>query len=172
MARQDRDSQYGGGGGSYSSSSNQSGRGQSYGGNGNSSILSNVINFITSGGITGAIIRGITSGVKNQKNLKQAKIDDALGGEMLTREKTNFTSSGGEGGQGNNSNVVIPLIKNSLTTTTGIAPTAAEVSQSKAADAYDSRKTKARGRSMTILTKPTGLKDDTLTLGRKSLLGR
>ena len=169
MARQDRDSQYGGGGGSYSSSSNQSGRGQSYGGNGNSSILSNVIKFITSGGITGAIIRGITSGVKNQKNLKQAKIDDALGGEMLTREKTNFTSGGGEG---NNSNVAIPLIKNSLTTTTGIAPTAAEVSQSKAADAYDFRKTKARGRSMTILTKPTGLKDDTLTLGRKSLLGR
>mgnify|MGYP003650121717 CR=1 FL=1 len=168
MARQDRDSQYGGGGGSYSSSSNQSGRGQSYGGNGNSSILSNVIKFITSGGITGAIIRGITSGVKNQKNLKQAKIDDALGGEMLTREKTNFTSGGGEG---NNSNVAIPLIKNSLTTTTGIAPTAAEVSQSKAADAYDSRKTKARGRSMTILTKPTGLKDDTLTLGQKSLLG-
>ena len=168
MARQDRDSQYGGGGGSYSSSSNQSGRGQSYGGNGNSSILSNVIKFITSGGITGAIIRGITSGVKNQKNLKQAKIDDALGGEMLTREKTNFTSSGGKG---NNSNVAIPLIKNSLTTTTGIAPTAAEVSQSKAADAYDFRKTKAKGRSITILTKPTGLKDDTLTLGKKSLLG-
>ena len=166
MARQDRDSQYGGG--SYNSSSNQSGRGQSYGGNGNSSILSNVIKFITSGGITGAIIRGITSGVKNQKNLKQAKIDDALGGEMLTREKTNFTSGGGEG---NNSNVAIPLIKNSLTTTTGIAPTAAEVSQSKAADAYDFRKTKAKGRSITILTKPTGLKDDTLTLGKKSLLG-
>ena len=169
MARQDRDSQYGGGGGSYSSSSNQSGRGQSYGGNGNSSILSNVIKFITSGGITGAIIRGITSGVKNQKNLKQAKIDDALGGEMLTREKTNFTSGGGEG---NNSNVAIPLIKNSLTTTTGIAPTAAEVSQSKAADAYDSRKTKARGRSMTILTNSRGVGNNMASvLGKKSLLG-
>ena len=163
MARQDRDSQYGGGG--YSSSSNQSGRGQSYGGNGNSSILSNVMKF----SIVGNLVKAASNLFKNQKNLKQAKIDDALGGEMLTREKSNFTSSGGEG---NNSNVAIPLIKNSLTTTTGIAPTAAEVSQSKAADAYDSRKTKARGRSMTILTKPTGLKDDTLTLGRKSLLGR
>ena len=55
---------------------------------------------------------------------------------------------------------------------TPVTPTVAEVSQSKAADAYDLRKTKARGRSMTILTKPTGLKDDTLTLGRKSLLGK
>ena len=166
MARQDRDSQYGGG--SYSSSSNQSGRGQSYGGGNNfSSILSNVMKF----SIVGNLVKAASTLFKNEKNLKQAKIDDALGGEMLTRKKPNFNLIRGEG-RNNNSNVEIPLIKNSLTKTTGVAPTAAEVSQSKAADAYDSRKTKARGRSMTILTKPTGLKDDTLTLGRKSLLGR
>ena len=53
-----------------------------------------------------------------------------------------------------------------------VAPTVAEVSQSQAADAYDPRKTKAKGRSSTIMTSSKGVEDDTLTLGRKSLLGR
>ena len=54
------------------------------------------------------------------------------------------------------------------------APTQAEVSQVTATsmDGYDSRKTKARGRSMTIMTGPRGAEDQTLTLGRKSLLGQ
>ena len=53
-------------------------------------------------------------------------------------------------------------------------PTAPEVSQSTATsmDGYDSRKTKARGRSTTILTGPRGLEEETPTLGRRSLLGR
>ena len=55
---------------------------------------------------------------------------------------------------------------------TPVAPTVAEVSQSQAADAYDSRKTKAKGRSSTIMTSSKGVEDDTLTLGRKSLLGK
>jgi len=50
-------------------------------------------------------------------------------------------------------------------------PTAPEVSQSKAADAYDPRKTKARGRSSTIITSSKGVEDESLTLGKKSLLG-
>ena len=51
-------------------------------------------------------------------------------------------------------------------------PTAPEVSQSKAADAYDPRKAKARGRSTTILTGPKGVEEETLTLGKRSLLGQ
>ena len=50
-------------------------------------------------------------------------------------------------------------------------PTAPEVSQSKAADAYDPRKTKARGRASTIITSSKGVQDETITLGKKSLLG-
>ena len=50
-------------------------------------------------------------------------------------------------------------------------PTAPEVSQSKAADAYDPRKAKARGRSTTIMTSSKGVEDESLTLGKKSLLG-
>ena len=54
------------------------------------------------------------------------------------------------------------------------APTAPEVSQATATsmDGYDSRKTKARGRSTTILTGPRGVEEETPTLGRRSLLGR
>ena len=50
-------------------------------------------------------------------------------------------------------------------------PTAPEVSQATATamDGYDARKTKARGRSTTILTGPKGVEEETLTLGRKSL---
>ncbi len=53
-------------------------------------------------------------------------------------------------------------------------PTAPEVSQATATamDGYDARKTKARGRSTTILTGPKGIEDETLTLGKKSLLGQ
>ena len=54
------------------------------------------------------------------------------------------------------------------------APTTAEVSQATTTsmDGYDSRKTKAKGRSMTIMTGPQGIEDQTLTLGRRSLLGK
>ena len=55
-----------------------------------------------------------------------------------------------------------------------VTPPAPEVSQATATamDGYDARKTKARGSSTTILTGPKGVEDETLTLGRRSLLGR
>ena len=55
-----------------------------------------------------------------------------------------------------------------------VTPTAPEVSQSEATsmDGYDSRKTKAKGRSTTILTGPKGVEEETLTLGKRSLLGQ
>ena len=55
-----------------------------------------------------------------------------------------------------------------------VAPTVAEVSQSQATsmDGYDARKTKAKGRSTTILTGPKGVEEETLTLGKRSLLGQ
>ena len=64
------------------------------------------------------------------------------------------------------------------------SPTTSEVSQSSATNAmseidmdstlvkkYDTRKTKARGRSSTILTSSVGGAGNNLTLGKKSLLG-
>ena len=55
-----------------------------------------------------------------------------------------------------------------------ITPTAPEVSQSQATsmDGYDARKTKAKGRSSTIITSSKGVEDESLTLGKKSLLGK
>ena len=52
------------------------------------------------------------------------------------------------------------------------APTQAEVSQSTATtmDGYDSRKTKRKGRSATIMTSVTGVEGEPL-LGKKTLLG-
>ena len=57
---------------------------------------------------------------------------------------------------------------------TPITPTAPEVSQATATsmDGYDARKTKAKGRSATIMTSSKGVEDETLTLGKKSLLGQ
>ena len=74
----------------------------------------------------------------------------------------------GGGDSGNNmsaSNVGGKIVK--------LAPTSAEVSQSKATDVtYDSRKTKARGRSMTIRTNSRGIGNNmSAVLGKKSLLG-
>ena len=55
-----------------------------------------------------------------------------------------------------------------------VAPTVAEVSQSEAtsADGYDARKTKKKGRSSTIMTSSKGVQDETITLGKKTLLGQ
>ena len=55
-----------------------------------------------------------------------------------------------------------------------VAPTSAELSQATAtsADGYDSRLTKRKGRSGTIITSSKGVQDETITLGRKSLLGQ
>ena len=55
-----------------------------------------------------------------------------------------------------------------------VSPTTPEVSQATATsmDGYDSRKTKAKGRSATIMTSSKGVEDETLTLGRRSLLGQ
>lgn len=65
-----------------------------------------------------------------------------------------------------------PLRPKAPTPASSPAPTQAEVSQVTATsmDGYDSRKTKRRGRSATILTGVTGVESEPL-LGKKILLG-
>ena len=98
--------------------------------------------------------------------------------DYLAEEKGNYNlqragnvggmNETGGGGGGNNNQQIKPVILDS-------APTEAEVSQSAAteaeAEAYDLRKTKKRGRSMTRLTSSKGVTDNKLTLGKPSLLG-
>ena len=78
--------------------------------------------------------------------------------------------------QGGGNNTPVPTILKKTAggqTVQTTAPTEAELSQSAAADAeaYDLRKTKKRGRSMTRLTSSKGVTDNKLTLGKPSLLG-
>ena len=77
-----------------------------------------------------------------------------------------------DGGNGNNQTTQVPK--------TILSPTTVEVSQSEAANAVNEedplyvrkKKTKAKGRSQTILTSSKGVAtDEGLTLGKKSLLG-
>ena len=67
-----------------------------------------------------------------------------------------------------------PQIFKKVNTPAPVSPTAPEVSQATATsmDGYDARKTKAKGRSTTILTGPKGVEEETLTLGKRSLLGQ
>ena len=87
-----------------------------------------------------------------------------------TNEDMNRERQGG--GNGNNQVTQVPK--------TILSPTKAEVSQSEAANATSEedplyvrkKKTKAKGRSQTILTSSKGVTtDEGLTLGKKSLLG-
>ena len=87
-----------------------------------------------------------------------------------TNEDMNRERQGG--GNGNNQVTQVPK--------TILSPTTAEVSQSEAANAVNEedplylrkKKTKAKGRSQTILTSSRGVTtDEGLTLGKKSLLG-
>ena len=78
--------------------------------------------------------------------------------------------------QGGGNNTPVPTILKKTAggqTVQTTAPTEAELSQSAAADAeaYDLRKTKKKGRSMTRLTSSQGVIDNKLTLGKPSLLG-
>ena len=131
------------------------------------SILSRIGDFIKGGGFTGMAIRAI--GNYNTKNNPRSKLNDPTGlyaEGLTTGPRNNINMGGGDGGDNNPAqNVGGRIVK--------LSPTSAEVSQSKATDVtYDSRKTKARGRSMTILTSARGLRGNTgSVLGSKSLLG-
>jgi hypothetical protein len=116
---------------------------------------------------TGVNIQGLSTEEILSKDFKSQL--DAKG---YTRE----TPTGNNNGGNDNNNQPAPTILKKTAggqTVQTTAPTEAELSQSAAADAeaYDLRKTKKRGRSMTTLTSSKGLTDDKLTLGKKSLLG-
>jgi hypothetical protein len=129
----------------------------------NISIAANAVgNYVKGGGMVGILARAAGLGGKpttsyNPMNDQRAtgyKFDDGFNnGGSDTAPTQVATNVGGK------------IIK---------SPTTAEVSQSNATDtaAYDNRKTKAKGRSMTILTSSRGVgKDTKAVLGTKSLLG-
>ena len=83
------------------------------------------------------------------------------------KKNINFVNAGGGGDN-------TPPAQNVGGKIVKLSPTTAEISQSSATDAaaYDNRKTKAKGRSMMIMTSSRGInRNNTLTLGKPSLLG-
>ena len=125
---------------------------------------SGIVDYIKTGGTIGLIAKTI------------GKVFSNIGGRVtqtrtsynpMNEQPRNKPITGGNGGNDNTSasNVGGKIIK--------LAPTSAEISQSKATDVtYDSRKTKARGRSMTIRTNSRGVGNNMASvLGKKSLLG-
>ena len=132
------------------------------------SMLSRIGNFIKGGGVTGMLLRGAKNQLQylnaKDKTKREANVELGLGGQDTIASLT----GGNNGGEGNTPaiNVGGKIIK--------LSPTKAEISQSSATDAaaYDNRKTKAKGRSMTIMTSSRGInRNNTLTLGKPSLLG-
>ena len=91
----------------------------------------------------------------------------ALTNKDFTKKNINFVNASGGGDN-------TPPARNVGGKIIKLSPTTAEISQSSATDAaaYDNRKTKAKGRSMTIMTSSRGInRNNTLTLGKPSLLG-
>ena len=114
---------------------------------------------------------------KNNINLQGLSTEQILSKDFKSQlDAKGYSKQPGNVGGGGNDNTPRPTILKKTAggqTVQTTAPTEAEVSQSAAADAeaYDLRKTKKRGRSMTTLTSSKGVTDDKLTLGKPSLLG-
>ena len=133
--------------------------------------------FVSEGGITGKIIKGIVEGTKEQfVKSKMRRELDYEGAAYGTKPTSFYETPGGDGG---NNGGAIGTSGQVVQAPTVTAPTTAELSQSAATDVNEDnillrkRRTKAIGRSVTIATSPTGLPTNgSLTLGRPSLLGR
>jgi hypothetical protein len=124
--------------------------------------------YIKSGGMIGMMASSI-KGALDKRN-PRSRINDPQGlyaeGNFKQKSRTAPTYQSDNDNRQPATNVGGKIVK--------LSPSSAEISQSNAADVtYDSRKTKAKGRKMTILTSAKGVrKDDELILGKKSLLGR
>jgi len=120
-------------------------------------------NYIKSGGVTGMLLTAVGNSINRSRTNSQLVGTSDYQGGGKSRVATTYQSNNDN--RQTATNVGGKIVK--------LAPTSAEISQSKATDVtYDSRKTKARGRSMTILTNSRGVgKNMASVLGKKSLLG-
>ena len=140
--------------------------------------------FISGGGVTGAIISGLTNGEEVNRKFFEEKVKPA--GKSKYSNYEDYIRARGRGevdaygrtvskSDNGNSNQVVqaPLV---ATTMPVPGPTEGEVSQAKSTEVKEDdillrkRKTKAKGRSPTIMTGVTGATGG-LTLGKPSLLG-
>ena len=158
-------------------SASESGAGSQTGGSGGppkrskaQNVINNVAtgvgNYIKSGGMLGVGIRAIGKQNAKNKTRNEANVELGLGGQDTI---ASLTGNNNDSGNDTAPTQVARNVGGKII----IPPTTAEVSQSSATDVtYDARKTKAKGRSMTIRTNSRGIGKNTNTvLGTKSLLG-
>ena len=132
--------------------------------------------FFKSGGVTGAIVRGVSGAIQKSKTDKALQGTSDYQGSK-SKSNVGFTNNNGGGGGGNDNNNQPVIIKKNIggNTIQTTAPTEAEVSQSETANADASAlKVKKKGRSMTMLTGSKGVTGmaSNYSLGKKSLLGQ
>ncbi len=144
-----------------------------------------VVEFVKGGGITGAVVRGVTKigkSIKEDYNTRKTNEEllgssDYQGGKTFSGNKVSI--AGGSQRGNDNSNVGAATSSGMVVQAPKvISPTTAEVSQVTSEEARASanelilKKRKGRGRSSTILTSAQGVQDNKgLTLGKPSLLG-
>ena len=142
-----------------------------------------VVDFIKGGGITGAVIRGISKGIaKSKAKAKDRKTNDSLlgtpdyQGDVSAKPRSIDPRTGRDNDNGNNQvtqkSIEQPKVKSQMNNTdvksdmiTAEAPAITEMSADEIA-----LKNKRKGRKKTILTSVTGV-DDYPTLSKKTLLG-
>ena len=144
-----------------------------------------VVDFIKGGGVTGAIIRGVSNAVKKSKaKAKDRKINDSyLGspdyqGDVSAKPRSIDPRTGRDNDRPtiatvtNKKSIEQPKVKSQMNNTdvksdmiTAEAPAITEMSADEIA-----LKNKRKGRKKTILTSVTGV-DDYPTLSKKTLLG-
>jgi hypothetical protein len=150
------------------------GAGSSTGGSGGppkQNVVQRVISTAIKYSPTLAVARAVGRGIKSANKKSQQNLMDYEG------QAAGVTSMRGPNNMNNDSgnNTATTQVATNVGGKIIKSPTTAEVSQSSATDAaaYDNRKTKAKGRSMTIMTSSRGInRNNTLTLGKPSLLGR
>ena len=126
--------------------------------------LQKVGDFVKGGGVTGMVVRAVSRSMTDNKLVGTS---DYQGGG---KSRVTTTYQGGD----SDNNTAPTQVATNVGGKIIIPPSTAEISQSNATDVtYDARKTKAKGKSMTILTNARGIgRDDKAVLGTKSLLGR
>ena len=120
---------------------------------------------------TYSILANIAQGFSQMVTVGRQQNADVKAG---LRDPADFSTPGNDGDNNNNTPIIIKknIGGNTIQTT---APTAAEVSQSEAANADAAAlKVKKRGRSASIMTGPKGVTRTSTdySLGKKSLLGQ
>jgi len=136
------------------------------------SALEKVGDFVTTGGFIGAAVRGVTKAVRRGRVNTSLMGTSDYQGSSTRSSVTNSMNDGRDNNNNGNQVVQAPIVK--APTSIEVSQVAPEVTSEEArasANELISKKRKGRGRSLMIATSPEGVKDQSLTLSQKTLLG-